>query len=63
MTALLINNLKNIKMILTKELDIKWAPSSKKYYEEKGYKFTKLGDTFTVKVEDLSRSSHHKVKI
>lgn len=50
-------------MVLTKELDIKWAPSSKKYYEEKGYKFTKLGDTFTVKVEDLSRSSHHKVKI
>ena len=50
-------------MILTKELDIKWAPSSKKYYEEKGYKFTKLGDTFTVKVEDLSRSSHYKVKI
>ena len=63
MTALLINNLKNIKMILTKELDIKWVPSSKKYYEEKGYKFTKLGDTFTVKVEDLSRSSHYKVKI
>ena len=63
MTALLINNLKNIKMILTKELDIKWVPSSKKYYEEKGYKFSKLGDTFTVKVEDLSRSSHYKVKI
>ena len=48
-------------MILTKELDIKWAPSSKKHYEEKGYKFTKLGDLFTIKVEDLTKSSHHKI--
>ena len=63
MTAPLINNLKKYKMILTKELDIKWAPSSKKYYEEKGYKFTKLGDTFVVKTEDLSKSSHHKVRV
>ena len=56
MTALLINNLKKYKNDFNKRI-------GKKYYEEKGYKFTKLGNTFTVKVEDLSRSSHHKVKI
>lgn len=50
-------------MILTKELDIKWAPSSKKHYEEKGYKFTKLGDLFTIRVEDLTKSSHHKILV
>jgi hypothetical protein len=32
----------------------KWHPNNKNYYVEKGYKYTKMGDEFEVKVKDLS---------
>ena len=41
-------------MILTKSVLIKWHSKNKKWYEERGYIFTKMKDEFEVKVEDLS---------
>lgn len=39
-------------------IKIKWYSKTKKYYEDKGYIFTKYGDIFEVKVEDLPQTSH-----
>ena len=36
----------------------KWNCKTKNYYESKGYVFTKYGDIFEVKVEDLPQNSH-----
>lgn len=38
-------------------------PTNIKYYQEKGYIFTKYRDKFEVKVEDLSPCSHKKVEV
>ena len=46
-------------MLLTKAVKMKWNPSNKKWYEEKG--FTKWKDDFEVKIEDLSK--WNKIKI
>ena len=40
-----------------------WGTSNKKIYTQKGYEFTKFGDIFNIKVEDLSSGSHIKVKV
>lgn len=50
-------------MLLTKEVEIRWNTRSKNMYIEKGYKFTKIGDTFICKIEDLIESSHEKVDV
>lgn len=42
---------------------VKWNPYSQKYYQSKGYVFTKRGDEFQVKIEDLQEGSHTKVKV
>ena len=47
--------------LVTKAVKVKWNPRNKKYYEELGYVFTKMGDEFEVKVEDLTKGSHIKV--
>lgn len=39
-----------------------WNNKSKKYYESKGYKFTKRNDEFYIKAEDLHPNSHINVK-
>lgn len=39
--------------LLTKLVIIKWHPRNRKHYENKGYTFTKLKDSFEVKIEDL----------
>jgi len=49
--------------LITKEVLISWHHANKKYYEEKGYPFTKYGDEFLVKVEVLPNSSHYVVNI
>ena len=38
-------------------VNIKWTNSNKKYFINKGYQYTKNGDTFYVRVEDLSVGS------
>ena len=50
-----------IMSLITKTVKVKWNGKTKKYYEELGYKFTKMGEEFEVKVEDLSRGSKAKV--
>jgi hypothetical protein len=50
-------------MLLTKEVEVKWNSRNKKWFIDKGYVFTKLQDSFIVKVEDLSKGSSALVKI
>nr|DAO56682.1 MAG TPA: endonuclease-like protein [Caudoviricetes sp.] len=42
---------------------MRWHPRNKYYYMERGYAFTKMGDEFDVKVEDLPSESHTYVKV
>jgi len=44
-------------MLLTKTVKVKWHGGTKKHYIDRGYKFTKIGDEFEVRVEDLPTSS------
>ena len=48
-------------MLITKTVLINWNSKIKKWYEEKGYIFTKMGDEFKVKVEDLTDGSHARI--
>jgi len=41
----------------------KWNGKTKKYYIEKGYKFTKMGDDFDVQLKDLSENSSVLVEV
>lgn|SRR3712207_1425475 len=51
-------------MLLKDQLiPVKWHPSNKKYYEEKGYKFTKWKDVFYIKLEDISKKSRSLVQV
>lgn len=50
-------------MIPDQEVEIKWTPSNKTWYTEKGYKYTKFKDTFCVKVEDLIPTTRKTVKV
>lgn len=40
-----------------------WNSKHKKYYESKGYKFTKLHDEFFVNIEHLQKTSQRQVRI
>lgn len=50
-------------LVLNQVTEVRWNPANKKYYENKGYEFTKNGDIFTVKIEDLAQSSGYRIKI
>jgi len=50
-------------MLLSNTVINKWNPSIKKYYVEKGYQYTKMRDTFEVKVDDLSSGSNVFVEV
>lgn len=41
----------------------KWTNKYKSFYEEKGYIFTKIGEEFDVKAEDLAQGSHIPIKV
>jgi hypothetical protein len=43
--------------LISKTAIVKWNYKTKKWYEDKGYKYTKKDDEFEVKVEDLSNGS------
>ena len=47
--------------LISTEVIVKWGTSNKKWYENKGYSYTKIGSEFEVKVEDLSNGSSTKV--
>lgn len=42
---------------------VKWHTRNKKWYEEKGYKFTCYGDEFLADTKDLSKGAKCKVKV
>ena len=48
--------------LITKTIKIKWSPSNKKHYESLGYIYTKMGDEFEVRVEDLTKGSQAKIE-
>jgi len=50
-------------MLLSKKAMTVWNRRTKKHYEEKGYKFTRMDDEFEVKVEDLTDGSHVKINV
>ena len=50
-------------MLLSKTVIINWNPKIKKHYVELGYEYTKMGDPFEVRVEDLTHSSNVYVDI
>ncbi len=50
-------------MLKTKFVKIKWNGKIKSHYIFKGYIYTKMGDEFEVKVEDLTNGSHAKVNV
>lgn len=43
--------------------EVHWNPMNKNFYENKGYVYTKMGDTFFAKVEDLQPSARVWVKV
>ena len=50
-------------MLKTKEVIMRWNPKIKNYYVNLDYLFTKMGDEFVVKVEDLSKYSSKYVEV
>ena len=46
---------------LMQTVELMWNKSNKRYYIEKGYEYTKNGDTLLVYAKDLPASSHTKV--
>lgn len=50
-------------MLLTENINIKWWYNTKQYYINKGYEFTKIGDVFSVKINDLPENSNIIVEV
>ena len=50
-------------MLISKIVKIRWNAKNKRRFVDLGYKFTKMNDTFDVKVEDLSNGSSAKIKV
>lgn len=50
-------------MLVDKELTINWNNATKNWYIEKGYVFTKIRDSFVVKVEDITPTSTLRVRV
>lgn len=50
-------------LVKNQKVEVSWHPSTRKHYEELGYKFTKYRDIFTVPAEQLSKGSEHKVEV
>lgn len=44
-------------------VEVKWCNPVKKWYEERGYQFTKNRDSFVVRAEDLPITSTHRVDV
>lgn len=50
-------------LIQNQIIKVKWHPSNKKYYENLGYEYTKIGDEFNVKLKDLTKGSKAYVDV
>ena len=42
-------------LVPNQKVEVKWNPANKKWYEEKGYVFTKFGESFMCKIIDLRK--------
>jgi DNA-directed RNA polymerase subunit N (RpoN/RPB10) len=49
--------------LITKTTMLTWYSSNKKWFENKGYNYTKIFDDFEIKVEDLQDNSHYLIDI
>lgn len=49
--------------IISKEVELKWASKNKKWYESKGYTYTKYNEKFIVDIKDISNGSNAKVLV
>lgn len=49
--------------LISKTVKVKWWVTNKKYYESKGYKFTKWKDEFEVDIEDIGKGCNSYVEI
>lgn len=50
-------------MLMSEFAEVKWNSANKKKYVDLGYEFTKMGDTFKVNVNHLTKGSHSLVKV
>lgn len=50
-------------LVTNQKVIAKWNNANRKWYQEKGYHFTKNGDEFEVLVEQLTKGSHFYIKI
>lgn len=50
-------------MLLTKEINMRWNSYNIKYYTNLGYKYTKINDSFQIKIEELNVNSHYVVDV
>lgn len=50
-------------MLISTETKIKWNSKVHKHYVELGYKYTKMGEEFTVAVKDLTQGSNARVQV
>ena len=50
-------------LVPNQKVEVKWNNKTKAWYEEKGYTFTKTGNTFLCRAEDLMPSSTVRVKV
>ena len=50
-------------MLLSEEVEVKWNAKNKKHYVDLGYTYTKIGDSFTAKVEDLTKGNNSEIKV
>ena len=48
-------------MLVSNEVELKWNSKIKKHYTELGYEYTKMGDSFLVKTDDLTSGSNVRV--
>lgn len=49
-------------MLLDKEIEMSWNTQNRKWYESKGYKFTKYRGKFIIKQCDLTPKSNKKIE-
>lgn len=59
------NKKKEVREILVSNqiVEVTWGSRNKEWYINKGYKYTKCGDTFWVRVDDLMKNSKNKIEI
>ena len=50
-------------LIPNQKVEVIWSSSNKKWYMDKGYNYTKRGETFLVNIEDLIKCARNKIQV